>query len=311
MNITIVIETFNYLEGSSLQELRTAILAAAAYCRPEREIEILLVEASGDPKIGQMIDTDFPFVRCLDAHGLGYDQAKMLAAREARGQIVAYLDGDCIPLAGWLEKLTEPIRKGCAEASGGFSRYPRGFFSSILSIMDFGFLLPRSVRSLGCYAFNNAAFLRELLIRLPVPEGPLRCACYLHAQKLCRTRTPVIMAPEAVVIHGLPPTLRERLRRGYDAVAVCWVDAGLKETRKLTMGIFAAPRLYADAINLDWKRLRAGYKEYGLFRWQMLLALPIFPALRLIDLVGMSGALLFGPRSRKWLDWGSRRYVIT
>ncbi len=302
MNISIIIESLNYLEGSSLQELRAAIHGAVACIRPDGEMEILLADASGDSEVRRMLANEFPSVRCIDAIGLGYDQAKMLAARKAKGEIVAYLDGDCVPLEGWLERLTEPIRAGYAEASGGFSRYPRGFFSSILSIMDFGFLLPRTDHELGCYAFNNSAFLRELLIQIPVPEGPLRCACYLHAQRLWRARTPVVMAPGAVVIHGLPPTLRERLRRGYDAVAVCWVDADLKEAKKLKMGIIAAPILYASAIKFDWKRVRAGYKEFGLDRWQMLLALPIFPVLRLIDLVGMSGALLLGLKSRRWLD---------
>lgn len=311
MNISIIIETLNYLEGSSLQELRAALHAAAACIQPDGEVEILLADASGDSEIARMMANEFPSVRRVDALGLGYDQAKMLAAREAKGQIVVYLDGDCIPLDDWLKKLTDPIREGYVSASGGFSRYPRGFLPSILSIMDFGFLLPRSVRELGCYAFNNAAFLRELLIQVPLPEGPLRCACYLHAQKLWRARTSVVMAPDAVVIHGLPPTLRERLRRGYDAVAVCWMDTDLKEAKKVKQGIFAAPLLYAEAIKFDWKRLRAGYEEFGLRRWQMFLALPIFPALRLIDLVGMSGALLLGPKSRKWLDWGSRRYVIS
>jgi glycosyltransferase involved in cell wall biosynthesis len=309
MNTSIIIETFNYLEGSSLQELRAAILAASAYCRPGNETEILLVDASGDPKIKQMIHGEFPLVRCLDAVGLGYDQAKMLAAKEARGQIVAYLDGDCVPLNGWLEKLTEPIASGSAVASAGFSRYRGGFFSSILSIMDFGFLLPRSVRKLGCYAFHNVAFLRDTLLHSPLPDGPLRCACYPHAQKLLRARTPVVMAPDAVVFHGLPPTLRERMRQGYDAVAVCWVDTDLKAARKLRMGILAALLFYAVAIKFDWKRARSSYKEFEFRRWQMFLALPIFPALRLIDLVGMSGALVLGPKSRRWLDWSVRRYV--
>jgi Glycosyl transferase family 2 len=308
MNVSLVTETFNFLEGSSVEELRTVLRTAIALCDSGEVTEIILADASGDPAIAWLLAAEFPSVRRLDATGQGYDQAKMLAATEAKGEIVAYLDGDCMPQAGWLEKLTEPLRHGRASASGGFTVYPRGFFSSILSVMDFGFLLPRSSRALGCYAFNNAAFLRQVLLQVPVPECELRCACYLHAQKFTRLRTPIVLAPDARVRHELPPTLRERLRRGYDTVAVCWADGELRESKWLRRGILAAPRFYADAIKLDWRRLRTGYQDLDLARWQMWLGLPLFPILRLIDLIGITGALLFGPKSRKWLDWSSSRY---
>jgi len=308
MDVSLVTETFNFLEGSSLEELRAALRTAVALCDSGEVIEVILADASGDPEICRLLAAEFPSVRRLDAAGQGYDQAKMLAASEAKGEIVAYLDGDCVPQAGWLEQLTEPLRNGRALASGGSTLYPRGFFSSILSVMDFGFLLPRSSRALGCYAFNNAAFLRQALLQVPVPECALRCACYLHAQKFARLRTPMVMAPDAQVRHELPPTLRERLRRGYDTVAICWADHELRESRRLRLGILAAPLFYAEAIELDWKRLRAGYQDLDLARWQMWLGLPLFPILRLLDLIGIAGALLFGPKSRRWLDWSSSRY---
>jgi len=308
VKVSLVTETFNFLEGSSLEELRRALRAAVALRDSGEALEVLLADASGDTTIRRMIAEEFPSVRRLEAAGLGYDAAKMRAARAAQGEIVAYLDGDCAPGAGWLEKLIEPLRNGRAVATGGFTLYPPGFFRAILSVMDFGFLLPRAERALGCYAFNNAAFLRQALLQVPVPEAELRCACYLHAQRFARLRTPMRLAPDARVRHELPPTLRERLRRGYDTVAVCWADGQLRESKWLRRGILAAPRFYAEAIKLDWRRLRAGYRDLGLSRWQMRLALPLFPILRLIDLAGIAGALLFGPKSRRWLDWSSSRY---
>lgn len=308
VNVSLITETFNFLEGSSLDELRAALRIAVALYDSGEVVEVILADASGHPEITRMLAAEFPFVRRLDATGQGYDQAKMLAAAEAKGEIVAYLDGDCVPRTGWLEKLTEPLRNGRALASGGLTSYPSGFFSSILSVMDFGFLLPRSNHALGCYAFNNAAFLRQALLQVPIPECELRCACYLHAQKFARLRTPMVLAPDARVCHELPPTLRERLRRGYDTVAVCWADGELREAKWLRRGVLAAPRFYGEAIKLDWKRLRAGYKDLDLARWQMWLGLPLFPILRLVDLVGITGALLCGPKSRKWLDWSSSRY---
>lgn len=57
----------------------------------------------------------------VDAVGLGYDDAKMMAAREARGGYLLYLDGDCLPQPGWKEAFLGKLRAG-ATAVGGYTR---------------------------------------------------------------------------------------------------------------------------------------------------------------------------------------------
>lgn len=304
MDTSIVVETYNYLEGASIDALRAALRAATKVIAPEGEV--LVADVSGDSAVRQMLSAEFPDVRRVDAVGLGYDEAKMRAAEGAKSRYVVFLDGDCLPESAWFENLMAPLRQGVAVATGGFARYPPSFFSAILSVMDFGFLLPRIERKLGCYAFNNAAFLRDALLQIPLPQGPMRCRCYAHAQRLSRAGMPVLLTPSAAVVHGRPPFIRERLRQGYDVIAACWVDPDLPEARWLCWGPAAAPIYYLRAIRLDWHRYQAGFKDLGLKRWQAVIAFPLFPILRLVDFVGIMGALLFRVRSRRWLDWGSQ-----
>ncbi len=153
--------------------------------------------------------------------GLDYDGAKQKAAASARGVYVLFLDGDCLPAPGWLDHHLSPLRRGEAQATGGFTRYDGGYMAAVATVLDFGFLLPRGRRVLGCYASNNCGFKRDLLADVPIPAGPMRCRCFAHAQTLLRHGTPVTMVPEAAVRHEVQPFFRERYRQGYDAVAAC------------------------------------------------------------------------------------------
>lgn len=307
LDSTIVVETFNYLEGTSLDSVRAALRAASGLVAPRGGIEVILADVSGEAEISRLVAEEFPHIRYLDAVGLGYDEAKARAAENAHGRYVVYLDCDCIPEPGWFERLTAPLRSGTAMATAGFAWYGGGFWSQLQWLLDFGFLLPRQDRAMGCYPSNNSAFVRELLLRIPEPDGPMRCRCYAHAQLLARMGTPVTLVADAAVTHEPPPFFRERLRQGYDMVASCWVDPALSEARWLRYGIAAAPLLYRHRIELDWRALRKYGDQAAFRRIQRAMAYPLIAISRLLDAAGMIGALALGPAARGLFDRTSRR----
>jgi Glycosyl transferase family 2 len=255
---------------------------------------------AGDPGLAEEVARVAPEARVLDADGLGYDEAKMLAAREARGRFVAYLDGDCIAEPGWLDAVLGPLRSGEALASGGFTRYEGGFVAGVQTLLDFGFLHPLASRPLECYAANNCAFDRATLLAEPMPGGPLRCRCFHHAQRLKRRGSAMLLAPPARVRHEPQPLLRERSRQGYDVVAACWADPALPEAALLRLGRAATPLFYALVVALDIRRLFPGGRAVGIRAWQWPAALLLFPLLRLVDAAGMWRALREGPRPGGW-----------
>jgi glycosyltransferase involved in cell wall biosynthesis len=294
---TIVTETFNLAEGTELSSLKRSFDVANAIAGqvPGGLAEVLLADVDGRPEIDRIL-ADYPRTRKVDCQGLGYDAAKNRAAHAARGEFVVFLDGDCVPEPGWIDALLEPLRAGRALASCGFTRYEGRFWGAIQTVLDFGFLLPLKARSIGCYPSNNWAVRRTEIVAQPIPENDvLRCSCYIHAQALIRRGTPIEFAPRAVTTHDLPSFWSERLRRGYDFVAACWVDPSLPEARHLRYGLFAAPRFYADNVALDWKRLRRSWRELGFTRGQRVLAFVLLPILRLVDVVGIVRALLESP----------------
>lgn len=295
--VSVVVESYTHGEGSSLERVRLALESATVMIEEEGSGEVLVADSSGDASLSELLAREFPHARRIDAQGLGYDAAKMKAAAESDGQFVLYLDGDCIPAPGWLDRHLESLRDG-AVATGGFTRYDGGFFGVVESVMDFGFLLPAARRELPCYAFNNSGFRRELLLATPVPDGPMRCCCYAHTQLLRRGGTPVRMVPDARVRHERQPFFRERFRQGFDLVAVCWADPELEEGILLRVGVLAAPFFYARAVVNDLRRLAAGRRDLGLRLWQVPLAALLFPCFRLVDLAGILRALAPGGRKK-------------
>lgn len=291
-SVTLVIETQNIGEGSDLDRFFQVLAIAQEMARNHGAANVVVLDNGTDAQIAQRVNNEFPDLELLDVAGLGYDEMKMRAARDANTEFVAFLDGDCVPESPeWLSIHLERLRAGAVAASGGHTVYDGGFVAKVLTILDFGFLLPTARRPLGCYASNNVLFRREVLLNTPLPSGPMRCRCYPHAQALSRIGTPVQMTPEARVRHELPPFFRERFRQGYDAVAACTVDPMLSEARMTRWGIFSALPFYLRNLCYDWKRLWSGRRAIELTVGQTIVAGAMFPLLRLVDLAGMVRAL--------------------
>ena len=294
-SVTIIVESYNFTEDRDAAPLRRALHAA---CELRREDpagrEVILTDAAPSGALSMLLK-DFPEVRHVAASGLSYDEAKFRAVREARGEYVVFLDGDCVPQPGWLEAHCAALRSGEAVATGGFTRYEGGWFAALCTLLDFGFLLPLERRSLGCYASNNSGFHRPTLLEIPMCESELRCNCYAHAQALMRARKPVLLIPEARVRHKTPHFFGERFRQGSDTVAACRVNPELRENRWLRFGIFAAPLFYSELVRLDWRRLASGYRDLELPLWSLPFAALLCPVFRLVDLCGIVKALAFQP----------------
>jgi hypothetical protein len=297
--ISVIVETHTFNEGGARERLRAVLQAVSRLGGGGLAVEVLLADVCRAPELA----AGFPKVRRVDAAGLGYDGAKLKAAAEARGRYVLFLDGDCLPAPGWLERHLAALRSGQASAVGGFTRYQGGFLAAVMSAMDFGFLLPRRARSLKCYACNNCGFLRETLERVPIPSGYVRCRCFYHAQRLARLGTPMLLVPEAAVLHEMQPIVRERSRQGYDLIAACWTDPELEQARWLRWGLLCVPVFYAAALLTDAWRLWIGRADLSLRPWQLLLALPTAAGLRLIDAAGMVRAIRRGPEPGGWGGW--------
>lgn len=290
--VAVVVESFNETEHSSVDRLAGALERAEQAARDHGDAKVLLADGGDNPAVAALLAERFPGVRRIRSEVYDYDAAKLTAAAEADARVVAYLDGDCVPDGeGWLQSLIAPIVEGRAVASAGFTMYEGGWLARVLSVMDFGFLLPRRERAVACYASNNAAFAAGALEQTPAPDGNMRCRCFAHAQQFVRKGTPMQLAPDAFVHHEHVPLVEERLRRGWDLVEAARVDPELREARWLRFGVLAAPLFWAANVALDARRALTSGGDVGLGPISRVAAIPVMAAIRLIDLRGIVAAL--------------------
>lgn len=314
---TIVTETCNLSAGQSFDQLTNALRAAgvAAAGTAGGPHSVLLMDSSSDTRTTELVRRIAAETGAVIRHarlpvGSSYDICKDLASELADTDAVAYLDGDCIPEqppSMWLTAMLDCLDSTGAPGVSGTTLYERDTavrFAS--SVLDFGFLVDRPGGELGCYASNNVAFRRSIRATSPAERDGIRCACYAHAQRFARQGTPLQHVPsaDAVVRHEFPPLLDERLRRGYDAVAIMWIDRDLMEAHifggnRLTAATLGVARFMRHQLSSDrrrWEVLRR-YSQIG--DRQARVALALIPLLRVLDVLGMWRAL-FLPRDPRW-----------
>jgi len=316
---TIVTESYNLGAGQSLNGLRRALTAAtrAAQLAHGGPHKVLLVDASGTTTspatavVEQLrSSTGVSIAHAVVPANVSYDTLKDVAANLCDTDVVAYLDGDCVPVASperWLNAMLDKLAQPGVVAVTGTTAYEgTSALQLACTTIDFGFQVDNPGGPVGCYASNNVAFLRAGRAQSRTHCDGLRCSCYIHAQQLLRNGTPVHHAasPDARVRHERVPFFDERLRRGHDAVTAAHADPSTIEASYL-----AGPRWRACMLGVvgftrsqrrfDRVRLPRVADTFGASRRARALAPWWIGVLRLVEMVGMWSALIAGP-SRRW-----------
>ena len=168
--VSVIVSDFGQREPS-WERLRSCIGALAVQQGVE-QTEVLLCEMPW--LYGQVPDyicellPNLRIVRCdsTDPHS-----RKTMAVREAAGSVVAFLDADCLPQAGWLRQVNDT-----------FHYYPEAAMVHGRMVGEDGrwqgqlrkfFCGPDSTEGAPAHftATNNAAFRREVYCEYPFPAG--------------------------------------------------------------------------------------------------------------------------------------------
>lgn len=256
---TVVIPTFNG------ERYLAEVLEAVQGQRFDGAVETLVVDSGSTDRTLEIVGTH-PEVRLhrIPNSEFGHGRTRNLAARMARGRIVAYLTQDAIPASDtWLRELTRPLadplvagvvgrqipRPGCFP----LQKYDiEGLFRSLGP--DHGITLtqragdepsPRALDRLAFYSDVNSAARRELLVH----EIPYQDVAY--AEDMAFGRDIILAgyrrayAPEGAVIHSNDLSRREFGKRIFDeTLALRTVGA---EVPRVGLGAAAARAIWGIA----------------------------------------------------------------
>ncbi|MBX3466891.1 MAG: glycosyltransferase [Planctomycetes bacterium] len=228
MDVSVIVETWNLGGDPRAVEAGLAALLDLLRAQTLRADDVVVTHAALDAparaRLEEALGRAVTWV-ALPA-GSDYHRHKNAGFDAARGRVAAFLDGDCAPVACWLERLTAPILGGEARVAAGATAYRRGPAALGATAVDFPVfpspLGPGAVR--GFFA-NNVAFARETFAARRFPElpGMFHGQCQLLALALQADRVLVRRVPGARVEHAWPEGARDylavRLLRGADTRA--------------------------------------------------------------------------------------------
>ena len=208
---SILVETENLaaVEDSALDRCLRSL--ARQDLPPERANEVLVVDSEEAPaEVLDGLQERYPWVEVVGVGDCDYYQAKLRGAERATGEVVVLCDSDCSYPPDWLGGLLEPFAAGngieivtgetTTEASSAYG-----------VAMALSYLFGRRSGAAGLqahrsYDTNNAAILRDLLLRHPYPTGlPMyRGNHVIQARELQRDGHVIWRQPKSTAMHPLP-----------------------------------------------------------------------------------------------------------
>lgn len=101
--------------------------------------EVIVIDSSDDGTT-ELVRDHFPDVRlvCLEKKTLP-GSGRNLGIREARGEIVAFTDSDCVPDPDWLQRIGDRHRELACDAVGGsvVNGYPKSYVAWVSHLIEF------------------------------------------------------------------------------------------------------------------------------------------------------------------------------
>lgn len=121
---------------------RTCVESLLALDYPLARREIIVVDDASEPPLAAYLE-DLPVRLLRQDHNIGQSAARNLAAKEAQGELLAFIDNDCVADPTWLKKLTPYLNQPQVAIAGGrvvapASESPVGAFEAVRSPLDMG-----------------------------------------------------------------------------------------------------------------------------------------------------------------------------
>ena len=209
---------------------------------------------------------EHPFVRLVATPGLRYFSLKNEGGRRTTGELLVFVDSDCLPEADWLRQLLAPFDRPEVDVVTGNSYVDRDTFygKTFAAGWYFPARLPDGPLTTVPTTFaNTLAMRRHVFEKYPFPE----VTTLYMGQGVTWNRTlrdngvPIFLNPKARVAHPPPVFVRSAIVNGYDtAERTRRSGQSVRERLRETYWGF---RLHLGTM---FRRITQGYRDVGLSR---------------------------------------------
>jgi hypothetical protein len=177
-------------------------------------VEVIVVESSADGTAAALAAA-FPFARVIAPPArLSAAAARNVGARAARGHVLAFIDADCTPAAGFARAVLAAHRAGARAVAGGVvPEAGAGATAFVLFCLEFSAQLPRAAAGGERVRFaptcNLSLRRADLLAMGGFPEEHERAEDLAFCARWSGT---IALAPEVRVAHAGPQRARTAAR---------------------------------------------------------------------------------------------------
>ncbi len=181
--------------------------------------EIILVD-DGSTDQTQEIAKIYSLLKIISQENKGPAKARNAGAREAKSDIILFLDSDCVPSANWLEEMLKPFEKEkVAGVQGAYKTHQTSLVAKFDQV-DIEYRYEKMSRStkldwIGSYSagYRKKIFLDEKGFDETFPKASGEDAELSY--RMSEKGYLLVFAPTAIVYHTHPETLAKYLNIKY------------------------------------------------------------------------------------------------
>jgi glycosyltransferase involved in cell wall biosynthesis len=283
--VSVVIVSYN-----DRDKLLVCLQALKEQTFAKEKTEIIVVDDGSTDGTAETVQGRFPEVQLISKNNSGADNSRNEGVKKATGEIIAFIDADCVAEPYWLESIERSLKKNSAQVVGGRIIHRGSFLTRVVGISDFGEFQELKEKFVHNLPTCNMSGKRNLFEQYPFHSELGIGGDVVFSNTIRKNGCRLLYDPSIVVEHRPKINMKEFWQRasryGESFVLIRMIEPGLPYAPLVRHGIAGVVVATVGRTVLDWYRLFCWRKEMGIKIYEIVPTMLVLLFKRLLSLPG-------------------------